>query len=150
MSLILEIQNATASEDVPDKNQFTDWVNAALAGDTERDREITIRIVDENESADLNQTYRDKKGSTNVLSFVHEDPPGVETGILGDLVICAPVIQREAVEQNKKLSAHWAHMVVHGVMHLQGYDHVKTEQAEKMEAIETTVLTGLGFDKPYE
>lgn len=150
MSLILQIQNNVASDDVPSERQFTDWAQAALTGDAGSEREITIRIVDEHECAQLNQTYRHKEGSTNVLSFTHEDPPGVKTDILGDLVICAPVIKREAIEQNKKLSAHWAHMVVHGIMHLRGYDHEQKQQAEEMEAFETKILTGLGFDKPYE
>lgn len=150
MSAKLEIQNIYTSDDVPNKSQFIDWVEAALTGDTGTEREITIRIVDEHECAHLNQTYRGKKGPTNVLSFTHEDPPGVNTDILGDLVICAPVIRREAVQQNKKLSAHWAHMVVHGVMHLRGFDHDQADQAEKMEAIETEILASLGFNKPYE
>lgn len=150
MSLILEIQNSVASDDVPSKGEFSAWAEAALVGDAGTERELTIRIVDEHECAHLNKTYRGKEGPTNVLSFTHEDPPGVQTNILGDLVICAPIIRREAAEQNKELLAHWAHMVVHGVMHLQGHDHEQTDQAEKMEAIETKVLTGLGFDKPYE
>jgi probable rRNA maturation factor len=150
MGLKLEIQKIYSGDGVPDKSQFNDWVNAALAGDAAAERELTIRIVDEAECAELNQTYRKKNGSTNVLSFMHEDPPGVSTGILGDLVICAPVIRREAMEQNKTLPAHWAHMVVHGVLHLTGHDHEEAEQAEKMESLETEILTGLGFDRPYE
>lgn len=150
MSLELEIQNSVASDNVPDNDQFAIWAEAALTEQLSTNKELTIRIVDEDECAELNQTYRGKAGSTNVLSFTHEDPPGVTSGILGDLVICAPVIEREAAEQNKKLTAHWAHMVVHGVMHLQGHDHEQESEAEKMEALETEVLVGLGFDKPYE
>jgi len=150
MSLVLDLQFEIKSDDIPDKHQISEWANAAIFGDVHDKKAVTIRIVDEAESASLNQTYRGKTGPTNVLSFVHEDPPGVQAGILGDLVICAPVVRREAVEQDKNLDAHWAHMVVHGIMHLQGYDHELDEQAEIMERLETEILTGLGFEKPYE
>lgn len=149
MSIKVEIQNIYNSDNVPDSSQFRLWVEAALENEVD-DSELTIRIVNEEEGATLNQDYRGKNGPTNVLSFAYENPPGVNENILGDLVICGPVIEREAIEQNKELSAHWAHMVVHGVMHLRGFDHQQEDQAAQMEARETEILTGLGFNKPYE
>ncbi|MEJ2327702.1 MAG: rRNA maturation RNase YbeY [Chromatiaceae bacterium] len=123
------------------------WVRAALGAAD--DRELNIRIVNEPEMAELNSRYRHKEGPTNVLSFPFESPPGVNSAILGDIVICAPVVRREAGEQGKALAAHWAHMVVHGIMHLRGYDHENEADAERMEAAETEILTGLGFPAPY-
>ena len=102
------------------------------------------------ESAELNQHYRGKPGPTNVLSFPFEAPPGVETEILGDLVVCAPVVEREALEQGKTLQSHWAHMVVHGVLHLQDYDHIEENEAVIMESEEITIMNRLGFSSPYE
>ena len=97
----------------------------------------------------MNQRYRSKSGPTNVLSFPFEDPPGVESDELGDIVVCAPVVDREAVEQGKTAQEHWAHMVVHGVLHLCGYDHIDDKDADEMENEETRILTGLGFPAPY-
>ena len=111
--------------------------------------EITIRIVDEMESQHLNHEYRGKDKPTNVLSFPFDAPPGVELELLGDLVICRQVVEREAKEQEKDLFAHWAHMVVHGSLHLLGYDHIQDDEAEEMEAIEISVLNALGFENPY-
>ncbi|MBS1213154.1 MAG: metal-dependent hydrolase [Proteobacteria bacterium] len=143
----VELQNVSDSAAVPDQQTLQLWARSA----TQRDRaEIVIRVVDEAESADLNEHYRHKVGPTNVLSFPFEAPPGVETPILGDLVICAPVVEREAREQEKALAAHWAHMVVHGVLHLQGYDHVEENEALIMEAEEIAILRRLGFTNPYE
>jgi probable rRNA maturation factor len=113
--------------------------------------ELSSRLVDEAESADLNQRYRGKTGPTNVLSFPFEPPPGTRgRKYLGDLAICAPVVAREAVEQGKDLEAHWAHLVVHGVLHLLGYDHLEEPEAQVMEALETRILGELGFPPPYE
>jgi len=149
MGIKVEIQNMSVSDNVPDNNQFRLWVDAAL--EKEKDPgDLTIRIVNEDEGAALNRDYRGKNGATNVLSFAYENPPGVNANILGDLVVCAPVIEREAFEQDKALSAHWAHMVIHGVMHLRGFDHIEEDQATQMEARETEILTGLGFSRPYE
>ena len=111
--------------------------------------EIVIRVVDEEESAALNGQYRGKAGPTNVLSFPFQAPPGMKTEILGDLLICAPVVVREAEEQGKSLPAHWAHMVVHGVLHLQGYDHIDEQEAVIMETAEIAIMNGLGFPNPY-
>lgn len=143
----VELQNAEAFPSLPSPEDFARWAEAAIARDA---AEIAIRVVDETESAELNRYYRGKDCPTNVLSFPFEAPPGVETDILGDLVVCAPVIEREAREQGKAPAAHWAHMVVHGVLHLQGYDHVEDAEAEMMEAEEVALLDRLGFPNPYE
>jgi probable rRNA maturation factor len=108
-----------------------------------------VRIVDEQESAELNEQYRHKQGPTNVLSFPFECPPGVELNLLGDLVICAPVVQREAQQQQKQELAHWAHMVVHGTLHLLGYDHLQQDEAEAMENREIRIMEDLGYSDPY-
>lgn len=112
--------------------------------------EVLIRIVDADEGAALNERYRGKRGPTNVLSFPFAVPSGIPNRLLGDLVICAPVVEREACEQGKSAEAHWAHMVVHGMLHLQGYDHVEEREAEIMEAREVEILSRLGVENPYE
>ncbi|KPK12530.1 MAG: hypothetical protein AMJ68_01210 [Acidithiobacillales bacterium SG8_45] len=142
----LTVQDVSEYDGVPDDATIASWVTAAL-GDA--NVSVTIRVVDEVEMTELNQQYRHKPGATNVLSFPFENPPGVETDILGDIVVCAPVVEREAREQDKTLMSHWAHMVVHGVLHLQGYDHETDKQAAEMEQLETGILTGLGFPAPY-
>ena len=143
----VELQNASAAPDLPSEAQLSQWARAA----TRRDQaEIVIRVADEEESAELNRQYRGKAGPTNVLSFPFEAPPGMATDILGDLLICAPVVAREAQAQGKSLQAHWAHMVVHGVLHLQGYDHLFEDEAMVMETEEIAILGGLGFPNPYE
>lgn len=124
------------------------FATAALAGRRE-DGELSIRIVDTQEGRELNRDYRHKDYATNVLSFPAELPPGVPLPILGDLVLCAPVIAREAQEQGKPLKHHYAHMVVHGVLHLLGHDHMEEAEAEVMEALEREVLAGLGIADPY-
>ncbi len=124
------------------------YAEAALSGRRE-DGELSIRIVDAEEGRALNRDYREKDYATNVLSFPAELPPGVPLPILGDLVLCAPVIAREAAEQGKPLKHHYAHMVVHGVLHLLGHDHMDEAEAEAMEAIEREVLAGLGIADPY-
>ena len=116
----------------------------------QEEAEVTIRLVDEAESNQLNLTYRGKDKPTNVLSFPFECPPGVELPLLGDLIICRQVVEREANEQNKPLLAHWAHMVVHGSLHLLGYDHIDDEEAEEMEALEVEFMQALGYDNPYQ
>lgn len=133
---------------LPTRKQFQRWVAAALNG--QRDAaEVSIRIVDEAEGAELNRTWRHKDYATNVLSFPAELPPGIRSPLLGDLVICAPVVIREAAQQGKSPEAHWAHLVVHGTLHLLGYDHETGAEAEAMEALETRMLAGLGYPDPY-
>ena len=145
----VEVQRIVDRIGVPDDDRLRRWVNTAHADDAD-ELELVIRIVDEAESRVLNHQYRGKDKPTNVLSFPFEAPPGVPCDQLGDLVICAPVVEREALEQNKALEAHWAHMVVHGVLHLMGYDHQNGEQAERMENFEIEILARLDFPDPYE
>lgn len=133
---------------VPSRVKLESWAKAALTGHRQT-AEITLRIVGEDESAELNKTYRRKKGPTNVLSFPFDPPPGIKLPLLGDLVLCAPLIEKEAADQNKTLTAHWAHLVVHGTLHLLGYDHVKLKDAKVMEQMEIDILKNLGFDDPY-
>ncbi|MDO9162250.1 MAG: rRNA maturation RNase YbeY [Methylococcaceae bacterium] len=144
----LEIQDVFHSEGQPTKEQFQSWVDAALA-DYRKDAELVIRIVDEQQSAELNQQYRHKQGPTNILSFPIELPDGVELDLLGDLVVCAPVLEREALQQHKALIDHWAHIIVHGVLHLLGYDHIDDSDAEQMEALEIAILNTLNIKNPY-
>lgn len=143
-----EVQNASTAENIPGPDQFQRWLETALA-DLDRDIEVVIRIVDEPESAELNQQYRQKSGPTNVLSFPVELPEGVSIDLIGDLVICAPVVEAEARQQNKPQRDHWTHMVVHGVLHLLGYDHIEESQAEIMEAIEVSILKKMNINNPY-
>ncbi len=147
--LEVEIQRAVEDDGVvPDDVTFRHWVATALAGHAEP-VELVIRVVDEAESRELNHRYRGKDKPTNVLSFPFEAPPEVPLPLLGDLVICAPVVVREALEQGKLPQAHWAHMVIHGVMHLMGYDHQTDEEAQSMESRERELLTRLHFPDPY-
>lgn len=153
MTAIVDLQWAIEGEPVASQSDIQSWVEATLAHAdvwTGSDAELTIRIAEEEEVAELNQQYRQQQGSTNVLSFpVDKDLP-LEIPLLGDLVICAAVVAREAKQQNKTLDAHWAHMVVHGTLHLLGYDHLEEDQAELMEQKEISILQGLGFSNPYE
>ena len=108
-----------------------------------------MRLVDEAESHELNLTYRGKDKPTNVLSFPFEAPPGIELPLLGDLIICRQVVEQEAKEQDKPLEAHWAHMVIHGSLHLLGYDHIIDEEAEEMDGLESEIMLALGYEDPY-
>lgn len=148
MSLTLDLQLASQARGLPGKAQIKRWAEAALRDERAR-AELTVRLVDEAESQALNRDYRGKDKPTNVLSFPFEAPPGVPSKLLGDLVICAGVVAREAAEQGKPLADHWAHMIVHGVLHLLGYDHEQDEEAQEMEALEVQILDGLGVADPY-
>ena len=148
MAIILDLQLASNAADLPTTSQFQAWLDAAILP-LQTEAEVTVRIVDESESQQLNKQYRTKDYPTNVLSFPFHAPPGIELPLLGDLVICAPVVAREADEQNKALLAHWAHMVVHGSLHLLGFDHINDDDAEQMEAEEIAILQQLGIDNPY-
>ena len=139
---------ASQAYGVPSVTQLEAWAIAALSG-AEGSPEITLRIVDEAESAELNLTYRHIAGPTNVLSFPFEAPAPLESSLLGDVVICAPVVEMQAREQNKTSEAHWAHMVVHGTLHLLGYDHLNDDDAARMESEERRLLATLGFPDPY-
>ena len=149
MSVTLDLQLACASpDDLPSEAQLQGWLEGTILG-FQQEAEVTVRIVDEEESRELNHTYRGKDKPTNVLSFPFEAPPGLELPLLGDLVICRQVVEAEAVEQGKTLDAHWAHMVVHGSLHLLGYDHIEDEEAEEMEQLERDIMQELGFADPY-
>ena len=148
-SATLDVQYAVAQDGLPAAQQMLAWVEAALEAE-QRGVELVIRLVDEAESAELNETYRGKPGPTNVLSFPFDMPPEVEEArLLGDLVICAPVVRLEAREQGKPELAHWAHLVVHGTLHLQGYDHQAEAEAAEMEGLERQILARLGYPDPY-
>jgi probable rRNA maturation factor len=146
--LTVDLQNVFDGPDVPNSAQFQVWAEKAWQG--EEASEVTIRIVDTEEGRALNHQYRGKDKPTNVLSFPFEAPPGITVPLAGDLVICAPVVEKEAQEQHKEPVAHWAHMVVHGMLHLQGYDHIEDNEAEAMEALEIRLLAQLGFNNPYQ
>jgi len=149
-ALTVNVGYAASRKGVPTSASFRSWVEAALRGAKRRKAtELSIRIVDAKEGRTLNRDYRGKDYATNVLSFPVELPPGVKLPLIGDLVICAPVVAREAKEQGKPARNHWAHMTVHGVLHLLGYDHIDDDEAEAMEALETRILAGLGIDDPY-
>ena len=151
----IDLQEASEHQPIPTLSQLSLWVDAALQATLhdkkkhEQEYELTVRIVDEEESQTLNRQYRSKDKPTNVLSFPFEAPAEIELNLLGDLVICAPVVAREAEEQSKQEIAHWAHMVIHGTLHLLGYDHIEDQEADVMEALEVSILSKLGFPDPY-
>lgn len=146
-ALSLSVQYAAKPEEAPSRAQFRRWVKAALR----QDAEIALRIVDEEEGRALNRDYRGKDYATNVLTFAYDDDfSGAELPLAGDIVLCAPVVAREALQQEKPVEAHYAHLTVHGVLHMQGYDHENDEQARQMEALETRIVTKLGYADPYE
>lgn len=152
MALELVIQRSTEITDVPQDEQFQLWAEAALTG-REGKYSLAIRVVDEDEALRYNLEYRAKNYATNVLSFPAELPEGLPEEVrepqLGDLLICAPVVAREAREQQLPESDHWAHLVIHGVLHLLGFDHQGPDDASVMESLETAILTGLGITDPY-
>ena len=151
LNLALDLQLALAQSqgaELPEQIALEQWVTAALEGQME-EAELTIRLVENDESASLNKQYRNKQGPTNVLSFPFEAPVDVPLPLLGDLIICAPLVAQEAQEQGKTVRAHWAHLVVHGVLHLRGYDHIDDSDAREMEDLERKIMAYLGFDDPY-
>ena len=139
--LDLTVQYATTARGAPSEDDFCEWAGSAL----EHDARITVRVVGLAEGLALNRTYRGRHYATNVLTFVLNDSPP----FAGDLALCAPVVAREAREQGKNLTAHYAHLTVHGVLHLQGYDHAGSRAAKAMEALETRILKRLGYPDPY-
>ncbi len=152
--LELDLQIASQAEGLPGEADLRRWCELALR-DRSADSELTIRLVDEPEGRELNRTWRHKDYPTNVLSFPADVPDGpngeplLDIPLLGDLVICAPVVAREAAEQGKPAQAHWAHLVIHGCLHLLGYDHLEEEEAEEMEDLERRLLAELGYPDPY-
>lgn len=147
MNLDVEVQRAIVGEPLPSDNEFRNWATKAYLQIPSTS--VTIRIVDKKESQMLNGQYRQQPRPTNVLSFPLDLPDDVGENFLGDIVVCAPVVNEEALSQQKSLYAHWAHMVVHAMLHLQGYDHEQDEAAVEMEALETQILQSLGYPDPY-
>jgi len=148
MKTSVYVQFAYKAKGLPSKHQIGKWARAALSG-RRKHAELTVRIVDENEGAILNRQWRKARGATNVLSFPSNEMEKYVPGLLGDIVLCAPVIMREADQQRKTPESHWAHMVIHGTLHLLGHDHARPEDAEKMEKLETSLLKRLGYPDPY-
>ncbi|WP_133405920.1 rRNA maturation RNase YbeY [Parashewanella tropica] len=149
MKLDVDLQLACDAPNLPSQVEFELWASTAIQPHMSV-AELTIRIVESDESQLLNHQYRGKDKPTNVLSFPFEAPEGIDLPLLGDLIICADVVKKEAEEQNKPLQAHWAHMVVHGCLHLLGYDHIDDDEAEEMESLETELIESLGFENPYK
>lgn len=149
-SALVSVGYALPRLGVPSATSFRRWVAAAANGARRhKPIELAIRLVDNKEGHELNHRYRHRDYATNVLSFPAELPPGLKLALLGDLVICAPVVAREAAEQGKPLRDHYAHLTVHGVLHLLGYDHEKSADAQRMEALEIRILAALGIADPY-
>jgi probable rRNA maturation factor len=148
VSFTVDVQYIYRDMHTPDRNTIHEWVKTALCEFRDA-AEVTIRIVDEKESNTLNAMWRNINSATNVLSFPAGRIDPVETDLLGDIVICAPVVEREAGEQGKTTDAHWAHMVVHGLLHLLEYNHIEERDAAEMESIEIKILETLGYDNPY-
>ena len=149
MTCLVDIQLEDGSSKTPDAQQIRGWVAAVFTTLERSPLALTVRVVDEEELAKLNQRHRGRNQSTNVLSFPIEPLPGMRTDLLGDIVVCGPVVDREAAIQHKSPMGHWAHMVVHGLLHLFGYDHESDQDAMAMEALEKSVLEGLGYSDPY-
>jgi probable rRNA maturation factor len=147
VNLQVDIQKACA-EPAPEEDDILRWIEAALQGQRD-EAEVSVRLVNESEMAALNYQYRGQQKPTNVLAFPAQLPRDVQHPMLGDIVVCAAVVEREAAEQGKSATAHWAHMFVHGSLHLAGYDHVDNRDAEVMESLETTILKTLNYACPY-
>jgi probable rRNA maturation factor len=162
MKVIIELMNASSETMLPSIQDFQHWSEATLlalakgnSATVQEETELCIRLVNEEESASLNENFRQKKGPTNILSFPYSDVEGVtgvetDLNMLGDLAICVPLVKKEATEQNKAIEAHWAHLTVHGVLHLHGFEHEEDNAANKMENLEISILNTLGYENPYE
>ena len=148
MKIKINIQRATVIPEIPTDRKIRNWAKTVLYR-RGKDTELTIRIVDTDEGTQLNRRWRNTNGPANVLSFPVAGLEQYTPGLLGDIVICAPVVNNEAKDQNKPVEAHWAHMVIHGVLHLLGHDHDNYEEAEKMESLEIALLDSLGYKNPY-
>ena len=145
----LDIQIASQSKQLPSTQQFQQWVDTVLS-DQSQHSEIVIRLIDEAEMISFNQQYRHKTGSTNILSFPFDAPEPIESDLLGDLLICPAVIEIEAQQQHKQLTHHWAHIVIHGLLHLLGYDHINDTDATEMESLEIKLLQKITINNPYK
>ena len=149
MAVSVDIQIASRSQHIPGNTALEHWAAIAV-GTHKSNAEISLRIVDKEESQALNNQYRGKDKPTNVLSFPAEFPAEVDIPFLGDLVICAPIVEQEAQTQQKSIDVHWAHMVIHGTLHLLGYDHIEDSEAEQMEALEIQLLASMEYPNPYQ
>lgn len=154
MSLALELQNPYDYNNLPNTETLQIWADAGLQATDDTNYVVVLRVVNEDEGRQLNREFRGKDYATNVLSFPFDTPPAelldeLEEVPLGDLVICEPVLTKEAAEQGKSVSQHLAHLLIHGLLHLQGFDHISDEDAETMEALEVKLLGKLGFENPY-
>lgn len=148
-SIHIDVMINSTSSQLPDQSELEKWAAAAV-GNHRQEAEISLLIVDEEEGAELNRQWRGKEGPTNVLSFPSDLPAELDLSLLGDLIICVPVVERESIEQEKSLNSHWAHMIVHGTLHLLGYDHIEDQEAKEMESLETEILGQLGYPDPYQ
>ncbi len=149
MSVEIDVQYAVMADGLPSVSDIETWIGAVIRGRREN-VQLTVRIVDEEEGTELNERWRQARGPTNVLSFPSEGLEAIAPDLLGDVVICAPVVESEAREQGKSLTAHWTHMVIHGTLHLLGFDHVDEDHAREMELLEAQILKELGYSDPYE
>jgi probable rRNA maturation factor len=149
MSYLIDIEINSINKHIPSVENIEHWISVALHSDELVNAEVSVYIVDEIESQELNLQYRAINKPTNVLSFPADIHEAVGVPLLGDLVICAPIVEREAAEQGKSLNAHWAHMLIHGTLHLLGYDHIEDDEADVMEALETYLITQMNFPAPY-
>ncbi len=149
MSINMDIQNVSGMDNIPENEMFIQWAEQAL-DDKNKNADITLRVVDMDEGTELNKEWRQKDSATNVLSFPVGETIEHAPDLLGDIVVCAPIVEREAKEQGKALNAHWAHLIIHGILHLQGYDHESDEDASIMENKEIKILEKIGFSNPYE
>jgi probable rRNA maturation factor len=149
MSSSIDVQHA-CDNDIPAETSLQQWTDLALSAGQTPDAEVTLRFVSSQESQTLNAQFRSKDKPTNVLSFPFECPPGISLNLLGDLVICPDVVELEAEQQSKAINDHFAHMIMHGILHLLGYDHIDPEEADEMEALEIKLLAQLGIDDPYQ
>ena len=147
MTIEVEVQRKTSISSLPSDQQFEQWATAVLRGQGEA--ELVIRLVDQDESRRLNEQFANRNKPTNVLSFPAGLPPSIGLPLLGDIVICAPLVEREAEDQNKTILAHWAHLTIHGILHLLGHDHQSEDEAADMEALETGLVQSFGFPDPY-
>lgn len=146
----LDLQIKSKLSSIPKTALFHKWLNAALSATNHNKCELTIRVIGISAMAKLNEQYRRKSGPTNILSFPFVAPPKIKTDLIGDIIICAPLVKKEAQQQNKPENNHWAHLTIHGVLHLLGYDHKKTKDAVKMEQLEINILQSLGIRDPYK
>ena len=155
MNLIVDLQVAVEGDEtgitIPSLASIQCWIKKTLelAGYKQESAEITVRIVDETESQQLNNDYRQKDKPTNILSFPFEVPEGIPCDLLGDLVVCLPIVEKEALEQKKSSENHWAHMLIHGSLHLLGFDHIEDDEAEEMENLEILILNQFNITNPY-